>query len=514
MKRMSIGILISLVGLYIAFHKIDATALAKVIIEADWAWVILGVGFLLFSVWLRAVRWKILMEPVKSVKLMPLFSTTMIGYFGNGILPLRLGELLRAYSLHKEDKSISAAAAFGTIVVERLLDLVGLLVLSIVIFTLYDVPRWLLNAGILLGITVIGSFILFWWISASHQEWVKRIENFALLQRGIGVKIRYLLHSFIEGIIALRKTHHFGLLVLYSAILWVIYLGITKASAMALNISLTWIEVGIILAATTMVISIPSAPGYVGTYHAAAVLIMAEIFGKSEISSQAFAILNHAIGFLPLVIVGFFFFIQSSVGLGDIRGLRLKPRISDNGKPVIFLDRDGTLNPDPGYISSLDQFKFYDHTLDVLEDHAKNGFRFVVVTNQSGVGRGIISYGVLEEIHDYVRSSFRNHNIPLLGIYYCPHRPDEGCDCRKPGPGMFRRAAKEHTISLETSYIIGDSIRDMEAGILLGMTTILVRTGNGRSSEKSLSDKGIQIDFIGNTLQQCTQFILDKELEW
>jgi len=182
-----------------------------------------------------------------------------------------------------------------------------------------------------------------------------------------------------------------------------------------------------------------------------------------------------------------------------------------NFYPAIFLDRDGTLNPDSGYLSSLDQFRFYKGTLDVLEQLAKKGFQFVVVTNQSGVGRGIIPPNALEEIHNFVLSSFKDRNIPLLGIYYCPHRPDEGCNCRKPKPGLFKRVAEEHSIRLETSYIIGDSVSDIEAGKRLGMTTVLVRTGNGRSSEKNLLEKGIEVDFVGDNLKNCSQYIVARE---
>ena len=181
--------------------------------------------------------------------------------------------------------------------------------------------------------------------------------------------------------------------------------------------------------------------------------------------------------------------------------------------PTVFLDRDGTLNPDSGYLSSVDQFRFYKHTLDVLSELANHGLQFVVVTNQSGIGRGIIPHTALEEIHNYIRHSFEKRGIPLLDIYYCPHKPDDGCECRKPKPGLFKHAADEHSICLETSYIIGDSFRDIEAGKQLGMTTVLVRTGDGRSSEKLLREKGITVDYIGNNLKDCTQFILKSESE-
>lgn len=178
---------------------------------------------------------------------------------------------------------------------------------------------------------------------------------------------------------------------------------------------------------------------------------------------------------------------------------------------AVFLDRDGTLNPDPGYIASLNEFKFYKGAMDALATLSLEGFRFVVVTNQSGVGRGVISPSGLQDIHDYLKISFRDHGIELLGIYYCPHTPQAACDCRKPGTELFRRAAAEHSIELDASYVIGDSVRDMEAGRALGMTTVLVRTGNGKSTESSLREKGMVVDFVGDDLEDCSKFILTKE---
>ncbi|MEE9167455.1 MAG: lysylphosphatidylglycerol synthase transmembrane domain-containing protein [Candidatus Neomarinimicrobiota bacterium] len=323
MRRMIFGLSLTILGLYIAFHKFDPSTLRGVLIRANGKWILLGVALLVFSVWIRTVRWQILMRPLKSVGLRPLFSTTMIGYFGNAILPLRLGELLRAYSIHTEERSITPAAAFGTIVVERLLDVMGLVAVTGIVFSQYDVPFWLLNAGIFLGIVLVGSLLLYWWVWRSHRSWIERFENTPLLKGKMGSKARYLAQSFFEGLNVLRKTRRIGFLVFYTAVLWVIYGVIAQASAMALGITLTWVEVGVILVATSMVISVPSAPGYVGTYHAAAVLIMVQMLGKSESISQAYAILSHAVGFVPLVAIGFVFLLRSSVRLGEIRGLKM-----------------------------------------------------------------------------------------------------------------------------------------------------------------------------------------------
>ncbi|MFQ6616567.1 MAG: lysylphosphatidylglycerol synthase transmembrane domain-containing protein [Fidelibacterota bacterium] len=326
MVKVMVGLFFTLGGLYIAFRKIDLPALGEVLSRVDGAWVILGAGLLVLSVWIRAMRWRILMGPIAKVRVAPLFSTTMIGYFGNAILPLRMGELLRAHALHRTVASVTTASAFGTIVVERLLDLLGAIVLMVVFFALYPVPPWLEKSGILLGAVAGGSSLVLWWMARTHREWLDRMDSVSMLQGTIGSEIRRLLHSFVEGLITLKEANHTGRVVLFTALLWLMYWVITQFSAYALHISLSWVEIGVMLVATTMIISVPSAPGYIGTYHAAAFLIMTELFEKPETASRAYAIVNHAVGFVPLILIGFFFLMRSSVRFGELGRLDMEER--------------------------------------------------------------------------------------------------------------------------------------------------------------------------------------------
>ncbi len=148
---------------------------------------------------------------------------------------------------------------------------------------------------------------------------------------------------------------------------------------------------------------------------------------------------------------------------------------------TIFLDRDGTLNKDPGYINDLKNFHLYKTTIPALKLLAKMGNRFCIVTNQSGVGRGIIQRETLEEIHQWLSNVLIENNIDLVGIYWNPDHPDRPTNMRKPQPGMFLDAAKDHEISLEDSLMIGDSLIDIKSGENLNMDTMLVLTGNGKS---------------------------------
>ena len=152
----------------------------------------------------------------------------------------------------------------------------------------------------------------------------------------------------------------------------------------------------------------------------------------------------------------------------------------------IFLDRDGTLNPDSGYISSLNDFMFFEFTLSALSKIASSGNQFCIITNQSGVSRGLINIEDLEAINLYIKNEFKNNGIPLLDIYFCTDHPDQATDRRKPGPGMFLEAELEHGLSLMDCLMVGDSIDDIRAGEMLCMDTMLVLTGRGQETLNDL----------------------------
>ena len=154
----------------------------------------------------------------------------------------------------------------------------------------------------------------------------------------------------------------------------------------------------------------------------------------------------------------------------------------------IFLDRDGTLNPDPGYISDISDYNFYEFALPALKLMSRNNNRFCIITNQSGVARGLISIESLNTINNFIRKTFSENSISLLDIYMCFDHPDNASNRRKPGPGMFLEAKKEYNLKLPNCLMVGDSILDMKAGKNLGMETMLVLTGEGEKTLKNLPD--------------------------
>lgn len=151
------------------------------------------------------------------------------------------------------------------------------------------------------------------------------------------------------------------------------------------------------------------------------------------------------------------------------------------------MDRDGTVCDEVGYVNHVDRVRLLPRSAEAIRRANAAGFQTVVVTNQAGVARGYFDESLVDEVHERVRQLLASGGARLDGIYYCPHHPEVGapayrisCGCRKPQPGMLLRARDDMGIDLSASYMIGDSVRDVEAGHRAGCTTILVRTGYGR----------------------------------
>jgi histidinol-phosphate phosphatase family protein len=152
---------------------------------------------------------------------------------------------------------------------------------------------------------------------------------------------------------------------------------------------------------------------------------------------------------------------------------------------TVFLDRDGVINRNPpnmGYVRRWSEFSFIPNARKAIRELTQNGYRIIIVTNQAGIGRGLFSEENLMDIHSRMVAEIVEAGGRIDAIYYCPHHPNAGCECRKPKPGMLTRAGREHNIELSSTYLIGDSKTDIEAGQRAGSKTLLVLTGLGQES--------------------------------
>lgn len=164
-------------------------------------------------------------------------------------------------------------------------------------------------------------------------------------------------------------------------------------------------------------------------------------------------------------------------------------------RSLIVLDRDGVINRDStSFIKSPDEWTALPGSPEAISRLSDAGFTVIVASNQSGVGRGLFSLETLGKIHDKMTATVEAAGGHIDAIYFCPHEPDADCDCRKPRPGLLRRIARQYARTAAELIVVGDSLRDLEAAWAFGASAVLVRTGNGRSTEQRLpADRHVDV---------------------
>jgi D-glycero-D-manno-heptose 1,7-bisphosphate phosphatase len=189
------------------------------------------------------------------------------------------------------------------------------------------------------------------------------------------------------------------------------------------------------------------------------------------------------------------------------------------GNRAVFLDRDGTINEEVGYVNHIERFFLLPGVGQAIRLLNRHGWKTVVVTNQSGVARGYFPESLIHQVHQKMKKLLESEEAHLDGIYYCPHHPDIGvppyrqkCRCRKPATGMIEAAMKEFALDLSQSYMVGDRGVDIEFAHHIGAKAILVLTGYGKGEwEYSGAQWKVKPDHVAQDLLEAVQWILQQE---
>lgn len=170
------------------------------------------------------------------------------------------------------------------------------------------------------------------------------------------------------------------------------------------------------------------------------------------------------------------------------------------------MDRDGVINHDSGYVHTIEDFKFLAGTFEALKLLQDNGFKLVIITNQSGIGVGNYTEKDFMKVTDYMLAELAKYNIRIDSIHFCPHAPDSGCSCRKPKQGMINEALKKLLIDFRYSYFIGDKTSDIKLGSDIGCKTFLVKTGHAGSDKLYDTSPTYEVD----NLLEAAKIIVDS----
>ena len=159
-------------------------------------------------------------------------------------------------------------------------------------------------------------------------------------------------------------------------------------------------------------------------------------------------------------------------------------------KKVIFLDRDGVINHDSGYIGKIENFHFIDRVFEACKYFISIGYEIIVITNQSGIGRGYYTQNDFEELTKYMLQKFEENGVKILRVYHCPHSPEVNCSCRKPNTKMIEDACRDFEIDLNKSWLIGDKISDIKTAINANIKNhiLITKEKNSINSANSLFD--------------------------
>jgi D-glycero-D-manno-heptose 1,7-bisphosphate phosphatase len=178
-------------------------------------------------------------------------------------------------------------------------------------------------------------------------------------------------------------------------------------------------------------------------------------------------------------------------------------------RPAVFLDRDGTIAEEVGYLNHASRFRMFPFVAAAIQRFNEAGLPVVVVTNQSGVGRGYFPESLVHTVNEMMTKQLTDAHARIDAIYYCPHTSSENCNCRKPRTGMLDRAAREHSLDLQRSFVVGDRYGDVELARNARARSVLVRTGYGEGELTWHAAKWpVQPDFVAEDLAQAADWIL------
>jgi len=305
--RLIVGCVIGVAFLYLAGRKVDFSLMWEAFTKVNYWFVLLAIPVMFFSHFLRALRWRFLMDPIKRLDVASLFSALLIGYMANILMPAHLGELLRAYVLGKK-RGVSASSTFATIVVERIIDVFALLFLMVFAIFLYPFPDWINKTGYAMLIGTVAFFVFLILLKKYFVFFERFVQLFLKpLPKGLQEKLDRGVRSFVIGIVPLRSGWDYLVVAVLSVVIWgcygfIIHLVLHAFDFMSVY-HLPWSTSLIVLVVTTIGIVVPSSPGYVGTYHWLCQISLA-MFGVPAGPALSFAILTHGVNFLPVLIVG------------------------------------------------------------------------------------------------------------------------------------------------------------------------------------------------------------------
>jgi uncharacterized protein (TIRG00374 family) len=334
-----VGLIVSIFFLWIALRGLDFGHFWEALRTANYWWLLPGVGVYFVAVWARTWRWRSMLAHLKPIPTWRLFPIVVIGYMGNNVYPARAGEVLRSYVLRRKE-GVRMSASLATVVLERLFD--GLVMLLFVFATLPFAPlpeayRWLVIAFSLLFAGALLVFLLL----ASRPQRMAALYTYLvdrLLPAGVRPRVHGLFDGFIVGLQALRSPRELLTILLTTILIWLTETLKYWFVMHAFPFSVPFTVLMLMTAVVNLFTTIPSTPGYVGTFDAPGIAVLTQ-FGVPQAIAAGYTIVLHIALWLPITLLGAFFMLRESVGWRDMeRAAELKEQRKGDGAPVAERD--------------------------------------------------------------------------------------------------------------------------------------------------------------------------------
>jgi uncharacterized protein (TIRG00374 family) len=313
-----VGLAISVILLWMLFRNINFTELAAALTQANYWWLLPNIAFVVFAMYQRAYRWRFMLQPIKIVPFPKLLAATCIGFMANNVLPLRLGEFVRGYSLASQDKEISKSASLASIFVERMVfDLVALLIIFGAVlagshFPIHNDMKQGTYIAILIALVGILFMLMFALRPVQAGEMMTRYLPF--LPARAKEKIRVIVMKFSRGLEFIKDTKILSWVMLQTIFIW-LFMGLSnyfvfQAFGFDLPISASYV----LLVVVSVSILVPSSPGFVGVYHYGTVWTLAS-YGIAKEQALSFALVLHAAQYIPITAMGFYYLKKEHLSL-------------------------------------------------------------------------------------------------------------------------------------------------------------------------------------------------------
>ena len=311
-------IAVSTCGLYFAFYNIDFKILYDRLLNVDLIDFLLSIAILIIACIFRSKRLQYIVTPIdKNITLHHLFSSTMIGYFGNGILFFRLGEVLKAYSISQNNR-ISASESFGVIMLERMLDALTVLILLFISLIWLPTENSTINYWISTFTIITISFILSI-IVLSNVSWEKFIMLLSFINERTRIALLGVIEKVFDGINTIKNTNHVKGILFSTILMWICYYFMTMWLLESCQIYLSPSGAFVMLVIGAIIIAVPALPGGLGTYEAGITYTMMLLYFLDKDEALTYAIVSHASNYIPFLGLGSIYFIISGLRFSDLK---------------------------------------------------------------------------------------------------------------------------------------------------------------------------------------------------